>query len=157
MNRIRQAENKDIPKVLNLLTQVNMLHHKGRPDLFKGPATKYGAEQLEYIFSDDDRPVFVSVNEKDEAEGYAFCIVKQEKDDPILTPVKTLYIDDLCVEEAKRGRHIGTALYRHVLDYAKAIGCYNVTLNVWQLNEDALAFYTRLGMTPQKICMERVL
>lgn len=157
MNTIRRAGHQDIPRLLALLTEVNMVHHMGRPDLFKGPATKYGAEQLEAIFSDEARPIFVSVNEKDEAEGYAFCIVKQEKDDPILTPVKTLYIDDLCVDEARRGQHIGADLYRHVLNHARAIGCYNVTLNVWCLNEDALDFYRRLGMTPQKIGMETIL
>lgn len=156
MNRIRRAENKDIPQVLDLLTQVNMLHHRGRPDLFKGPATKYGAGQLEQIFADDERPVFVSVNERDETEGYAFCIVRQEKDDPILMPVKTLYIDDLCVEEEKRGKGIGRALYAHALAHARAIGCHNVTLNVWSLNGEALAFYRRLGMQEQKICMETV-
>lgn len=157
MNRIRRAEHKDIPEVLKLLTQVHLIHHKRRPDLFKGPATKYDAGQLEHIFSNDQRPVFVSVNEEDEVEGYAFCIIKQEKDDPILTAVKTLYINDLCVKEERRGQHIGTALYRHVLAFARGIGCHNVTLNVWRLNEDAFAFYSRLGMAVQKIGMETVL
>ena len=33
---IRKAVKKDIPDILNLLEQVDMVHHRGRPDLFKG-------------------------------------------------------------------------------------------------------------------------
>ena len=43
----------------------------------------------------------------------------------------TLYIDDICVDEKARGRHVGKALYEYVRDYAQSIGCNNVTLNVW--------------------------
>ena len=43
---IRRARQEDIPGILDLLVQVDMVHHRGRPDLFKGPATKYSAEEL---------------------------------------------------------------------------------------------------------------
>ena len=33
---VRRAEVRDIPAILNLLVQVDMVHHNGRPDLFKG-------------------------------------------------------------------------------------------------------------------------
>ena len=37
---VRKATEKDILKLLDLLVQVDMVHHNGRPDIFKGPATK---------------------------------------------------------------------------------------------------------------------
>ena len=157
MNTIRRAEEKDIPQILELLVQVCMVHHNGRPDLFKGPATKYTAEQLHGILADDKTPVFVSVNEQDLTEGYAFCILKQLPDDNVLTDIRTLYIDDLCVYEHLRGKHIGRELYEYVLGYARAIGCYNVTLNVWACNENARRFYEACGLVPQKIGMEKIL
>lgn len=157
MNKIRRAENKDIKKVIDLLHQVCMVHHIGRPDLFKGPATKYTESQLIDIFKNDNTPVFVCIDEKDEALGYAFCVLKQEKSNNVLTDIKTLYIDDLCVDENVRGKHIGKTLYEFVLEYAKEIGCYNVTLNVWTCNENAMKFYENCGLTPQKICMEKIL
>lgn len=157
MNTIRRAEEKDIPQILELLVQVCMVHHNGRPDLFKGPATKYTAEQLHGILADDKTPVFVSVNEQDLTEGYAFCILKQLPDDNVLTDIRTLYIDDLCVYEHLRGKHIGRELYEYVLGYARAIGCYNVTLNVWACNESARRFYEACGLVPQKIGMEKIL
>lgn len=74
-----------------------------------------------------------------------------------MTDIKTLYIDDLCVEENSRGMHIGSALYEFVLDYAKKCGCYNVTLNVWAENTGAMEFYKKIGMKIQKIGMEQIL
>lgn len=157
MNQVRRAESRDIPRVLELLVQVNMVHHLGRPDLFNGPATKYTAEELEAIFRDDSRPVFVCVDEQDRVLGYAFCIFQQHVNDHILTDIRTLYIDDLCVDETIRGRHIGRTLYEHVLGFARESGCYNVTLNVWACNQSALKFYEKCGLKPQKIGMETIL
>ena len=79
------------------------------------------------------------------------------KNDNVNTDRKTLYIDDLCVEALMRGRRIGTELYRYVLNYARNIGCYNVTLNVWSCNPDASAFYQAMGMKPYKVGMETIL
>lgn len=157
MNTIRRAEKKDISKVLELLVQVNMVHHNGRPDLFKDPATKYTQQELETIFADENTPVFVSVNEEDVVEGYSFCILKQLLNDHILTDVKTLYIDDICIDENCRGKHIGSQIFEYVKNYAKNIGCYNVTLNVWSCNSGAMKFYEKCGLVPQKTGMEMIL
>ena len=154
---IRRAEERDADDCLRLLVQVDMVHHNGRPDLFKGPATKYTKEELTEIFRDDSRPVFVMTDEKEHVLGYAFCILEQYPDDHVRTDIKTLYIDDLCVDEEVRGRHVGKRLYEHVLDYAGSIGCYNVTLNVWTCNKSAMRFYEKMGLVPQKIGMEKIL
>ena len=154
---IRRAKENDIPDVLRLLVQVCMVHHNGRPDLFKGPATKYTAEQLKGIFRDDRRPVFVLTNEDDKVLGYAFCVYQEHFGDNILTDIRTLYIDDLCVDEDCRGQHIGKQLYEYVLDYARKNGFYNVTLNVWNCNESAMKFYQKCGLVPQKVGMEKIL
>ena len=157
MENIRRANQEDIDGILKLLVQVNMVHHEGRPDLFKGPTTKYNAEELKEILPDDTRPVFVYVDEAGNVLGHAFCMHKQIKGDSILTDVKTLYIDDICVDEAARGKHVGRKLYDHVIGYAKDNDCYNVTLNVWSCNPGALKFYEAMGLKPQKIGMEYIL
>lgn len=156
MGEIRRAEARDVPAILRLLVQVNMVHHRGRPDLFKGPATKYTEAQLKDILRNDETPVFVYAD-GDGVKGYAFRILKQYPDDNILTDVKTLYIDDLCVDERARGRGVGRALYGFALDYARERGCYNVTLNVWACNQSAMRFYENCGMVPQKTGMETIL
>lgn len=155
---IRRAQEKDMDRINELLVQVCMVHHKGRPDLFQGNHNrKYTDEQLKDIIHDEGRPIFVATDERDNVLGYAFCIFRQYPNDNILTDIKTLYIDDLCVEETIRGQHIGRKLYEAVLEFAKENHCYNVTLNVWTCNEAAMKFYEKCGLKPQKIGMEAIL
>lgn len=154
---IRRAEQNDIPGINHLLRQVLMVHHNGRPDLFKANAKKYTDEELLELIKDDKKPIFVCVDETEAVLGYAFCVWQQHINNEILTDIKTLYIDDLCVDEARRGQHIGKSLYEYVLAYAKEQGFYNVTLNVWSLNESAMKFYEACGLVPQKIGMEKIL
>ena len=153
---IRFAQKKDIPRMGDLLTQVNLVHYEGRPDIFK-KARKYTDEELEVILTDPERPILVWTDEADIAQGYAFCIFQQHKDSHLLTDIKTLYIDDLCVDESMRGMHVGRALFEAVKAFAKEQGCYNLTLNVWSCNASALRFYEKCGLIPQKIGMETIL
>ena len=154
---IRKAVSEDIPGILNLLVQVDMVHHNGRPDIFKGPATKYNEAELKGIISSPDTPVFVCVSDDGTVLGHAFCVHKQEKDNSVLTDIKTLYIDDICVDENSRGNHIGKMLYEYVHKYAEENDYYNITLNVWSCNPGAMKFYEALGFVPQKVGMEVVL
>ena len=152
---IRRAEKRDIPTIIGLLHQVNMVHHVLRPDLFKPNTTKYDEQELEAMLEDDSKPIFVFDNGG--VLGYAFCAITEVKDDILLQDIKTLYIDDICVDEKARGRHVGKALYEYVRDYAQSVGCNNVTLNVWDGNDAALSFYRNMGMRVQKTTMEIVL
>lgn len=153
---IRKACESDMNGLNHLLNQVALIHHHLRPDLFKYGSKKYTDDELKEIIHDETRPIFVAV-ENDVVVGYAFCIFIQHLNNNILTDIKTLYIDDLCVDENKRGCHIGKKLYRHVIEFAKQENCYNVTLNVWSGNESAMKFYESIGLKPQKIGMETIL
>ncbi|MBQ8318319.1 MAG: GNAT family N-acetyltransferase [Lachnospiraceae bacterium] len=154
---IRRAMISDMPGINKLLNQVLMVHHNGRPDLFKSNVKKYTDEELAEIIENDKKPIFVAVDESDEVLGYAFCVYQQHINDNILTDVRTLYIDDLCVDENKRGLHIGKQLYDYVVDFARKNEFYNLTLNVWSCNESAMRFYEACGLVPQKVGMEKIL
>ena len=153
---IRRALEKDIPKIGDLLRQVCLIHHNGRPDIFKR-GRKYSDGQLRELIKDESRPILVSVDENDMVTGYCFCIFQQHTESSALTDIKTLYIDDLCVDETLRARHIGSELYQAAIKLAKDSGCYNLTLNVWSCNPSAMEFYKAQGLTPQKVGMELIL
>ena len=155
--KIRKAEEKDKGKIMDLLSQVLMVHHRGRPDLFKGNVTKYTEEELSGLIHNPQTPILVAVNEAEEVLGYAFCQFRQKTGDNILTDIKTLYLDDLCVDEIHRGKGIGKRIYEEVLRFAKENGCYNVTLNVWECNEGARRFYGKCGLAVQKTGLEKIL
>lgn len=156
-NRIRRAEIKDIPRIGELLVQVCAVHAEGRSDLFRMGARKYNDAELEELICNDMKPIFVACDDEDNVLGYAFCVFQEHSGEGALTAVKTLYIDDLCVDEKIRGKRIGLALYEYVLGFARENGCYNVTLNVWACNESAMKFYEKCGMKVQKIGMETIL
>ena len=150
---IRRAENRDIPGMINLLYQVGGVHHDIRPDIFRSGALKYTPEQLEELLRDENKPIFI-YDDGGFVAGYCFCQHREYRDSTVLTDRKELYIDDLCVDETRRGQGIAKALYAHVCDYAKACGCAFITLNVWCGNEGAMKFYEKAGMTPRNITME---
>ncbi len=154
---IRKATIADIEGIDLLLSQVLEVHHDIRPDLFKSNTRKYTDEELKTVIEDPDRPIFVYEESAGIILGYVFCIITEHKNDNILTDIKTLYIDDLCVDRTRRGERIGKKLYEYAINYAGNIGCYNVTLNVWEGNDGAKAFYESLGMKPQKYGMETIL
>ena len=145
---IRKACAGDIPGMIELLLQVGEVHHKIRPDLFRSGAQKYDETALEALLKDPNRPIFAAV------EGYCFCILEITKDNPVLMDQKSLYIDDLCVDENTRGKHVGAALYDYACAYAREIGCDTITLNVWCGNDSAMAFYESRGLKPRNIHME---
>ena len=78
---IRRAKNGDLSGLNKLLQQVLMVHHNGRPDLFKPNVKKYTDEELVSIIEDDKKPIFVAVDEKDEVLpddlflSYSFAMV----------------------------------------------------------------------------------
>lgn len=154
---IRRAEKKDVESVIELLKQVLTVHADGRPDIFIEGTTKYSPEELEAIFSNPKTPVFVWTDEDDVAQGHAFCILEETKGVSNLHDMKSLYIDDICVDENHRGLHIATELFEYVKAFAKQEGCYHITLNVWECNPVAEAFYRKMGMKTLKTVMETIL
>lgn len=152
---IRRAKEADIPKLIDLLEQVLLVHHKVRPDLFQEKGVKYTESELTELIADDSRPIFVYEDESGTVLGHMFTVI-EESHAPKVSH-KTLFIDDLCVDEAARGQKIGEQLYRFALQYAKEIGCYNLTLNVWSANKSAVRFYERQGLAPQETRMEQII
>mgnify|MGYP005605429307 CR=1 FL=1 len=165
---IRKATHNDIPRILELLSQVNDVHAEGRPDFFIKGKRKYNEEDLLKIINDDTTPVFVYVGTRlvtsesgrqqaTSVQGYAFCVIQDLSQCDNLRPDKSLYIDDICVDENYRRHGVGKKLYEHVLQFAKEEKCFNITLNVWAKNPSAQAFYESMGMTVQKVCMEQII
>ena len=154
---IRRAENKDISRLTELLQQVLELHAKIRPDVFIPGTTKYTQEELEGIIKDDMSPIYVATGDDDNVMGYAFCQIKEQPFSNNMIQFKSMFIDDLCVDETYRGQHIGESLFEYVKDRARELGCYEVTLNVWAGNEGAEHFYEKMGMKTKERQMEYIL
>lgn len=156
MNTIRRAKSQDIPGINHLLNQVLLVHHIGRPDLFKEIGQKYTEDKLIEMINDDENPIWVCVDENENVLAHCFCQISVREETSSSFPYKTIYIDDLCVDETCRKQNIGTQIYQFVKDYAAKNGFYNVTLHAWECNPTAVAFYKSLGMQIQQYTMEEI-
>ena len=153
---VARAKQEDMPKILELLNEVLEIHHKIRPDIFMPGKTKYTNEMLKRMINDDNNPIYVA-RENDEVLGYAFCELKEVPFSTTMVPFKSLFIDDLCVDQNIRSKGVGKALFEHVKKEAKRLGCYEVTLNVWEGNDGAIAFYKKMDMKVKEYQMEYIL
>ena len=154
---VRRAETGDNGRIIELLLQIADVHHRGRPDIFKGGAKKYGRDEFDAILEDPDRPVFVAADEGGSVLGYCFCMVVRYSAHAVFNDSSMLYIDDFCVDADCRGQGIGHILFEEVKKYARQIGVYLIDLNVWEFNEGAIKFYESCGFTMQRRRMEMII
>lgn len=154
---IRKAEERDIPRIIELLGQVLQIHAAIRPDIFIPGTTKYTVDELKELLKNEENPIYVAVNKADVCVGYAFCQLREQPFSNNMVPFKSLFIDDLCVDQQERGQHIGESLFNYVKNEAKRLGCYEVTLNVWAGNTSAEKFYEKMGMKTKERQMEYIL
>jgi len=152
---IRQAKLQDASRIAELLYQVHDVHATIRPDLFIKGKRKYDEKQVEELIQEPNTLVFV-IEEKI-VLGYLIAFVIENKTDESRAKIKTLYIDDLCIDSQARHQHLGTQLLDYVTAYAKENGFYDLQLNVWEGNEEAKAFYEKNGMQVLKYGLEKKL
>lgn len=154
---IRHAQVKDIPTIVKLLSQVLEIHASIRPDIFKPGTTKYTNDELAKLIKDDQKPVYVAVNDEDEVLGYVFTQLQEQPFSTNMVQFKSIFIDDLCVDSAARSQGIGRALLDFVKEEGKRLGCYEITLNVWAGNDSAIRFYEKNGLKTKETTMEYIL
>lgn len=155
--KIRKAEERDIPQIMELLGQVLQIHADIRPDIFIPNTTKYTNAELIDMLKEETKPIYVAVDENDRCLGYAFCQLKKQPFSNNMVQFTSLFIDDLCVDKNTRGQHVGRTLFEYVKSEAKKLGCYEVTLNVWEGNTSAEKFYEKMGMKTKERQMEYIL
>ena len=151
---IRFAEEKDAPRISALLRQVLEVHAAIRPDMYRSGTQKYSEKEVVALLQKPDCRVFVETDESDVTRGYCICFAQQIKDDGVIVGRRELYIDYLCVDEAARRGGVAKRLFEHVKAYAKENGFDWITLNVWNENGNALAFYHAMGMQPRRTILE---
>ena len=153
--KIRFAEEKDVKGISELLMQIGTLHHNARPDIFNQATPKFSADELHEIFEAPNKFVLVAVDDFDSVKGHLFCHIRESDGKGVIAKIKTMWIEDLCVDEDCRGEGVGSMLFDALENLAKENGCGSITLNVWGFNENAMSFYKKLGMNTQRFTLEK--
>ena len=150
---IRPAKKDDIDGLLALLHEVLEVHAKEYPKIFIPGTTKYSKEGLLLLIEEDDKTLILVAEEDGKVIGHAFLKIIDNPATRNTYASKVLYIDDICVDEAARGKHVAKTLFEEVRKYAKEEGFDRIELNVWEKNTVAKAFYESVSMKPLKTTM----
>lgn len=153
---VRFAEEKDLARVNELRRQVNEVHVKGKPDVFKpgfGPQLR---DYINVIFSDESQKIAVA--ERDGViRGFAVLHHINKPENPFMYERDFLDIDEFGVDENARRQGVAMEMIAFIRDYAKAQGFKRLELNMWEFNRGALAFYEAAGFSTYRRYMEMFL
>ena len=150
---IRFAKEDELEKINVLRKQVNDLHVEGKPDVFKPGFSEELQNYVYYIFKDPEQKIVV-VDKDGEICGFAILHHIYKPENPFMKVRDFLDIDEFCVDEKHRREGIATALVDFIKNFAKEQGYHRLELNMWEFNQDALAFYEAAGFETFRRYME---
>ena len=146
MVEIRPAGAADADTLAELNADIQAIHRAAHPWRFKPPSPEqFSREHVAKLVSNPNVSIVIASAEGRSA-GYAYWEFIQDDETAFTYPDAVLYLHHVSVKPAFRRQGVGTALMRHVQDQAEQRGV-KVVLDVWTVNEEALAFYARLGFS----------
>lgn len=153
--KIREAIIEDLEQIAIIQKQIQDLHFKERPKIFKEKNINMIEEELVQIMRSKEEIIIVAVDEKSIIYGILIYKIKEIKNHINLRDSKILWVDDIGVNEKYRKKGIGKKLMKEAENIARLQKCNRLELNCWSFNEDALNFYKSIELTTQRNIMEK--
>lgn len=150
---IRYAEKQELAIVNELRSQVNEVHVKGRPDIFRDGFCK---EFKDYIYKewDHEKSDIIVAIAKDKICGYAIIEYIKKPSSPYTMAKKYCHINEFGIDEKYRRQKIATELFEFIKAQAKEKNFDRIELDMWEFNETALKFYDSVGFCTYRRFME---
>ena len=153
MTEVRWARENELERVNELRMQVNALHVAGKPEVFKPGFPEKLRNYIYAIHKDPEQ--FIAVAVKDGTIcGFAVLHHINRPENPFMKERDFLDIDEFCVDEAFRRQGIASEMIDFIREFAKEKGFHRIELNMWEFNQDALAFYEAAGFQTFRRYME---
>lgn len=150
---VRFAKEEDLERVNELREMVNDLHVQGRPDIFKPGFNEVLRDYIYEIWNAENKNIIVA--ERDGVIcGYACVQYIDKPENPFMNARKFYDVDEFGVDAAYRRQGVATELIDFIKEDVKAHGMTKLELNMWEFNEDALAFYESVGFKTYRRYME---
>lgn len=150
---IRFAEENELDRINDLRKQVNDVHVEGKPEVFKPGFGEELKDFIKVIWNDPEQSIVVAESEGDIC-GFAVLHHINKPENPFMYERDFLDIDEFCVEKDHRRQGVASALIEFIKTYAKDQGYKRIELNMWEFNQDALAFYEAAGFETFRRYME---
>ena len=153
---IRFVKENELSQVNELRKQVNDLHVEGKPEVFKAGFDKELQDYIYTIWKDPKQKIVVA-----ELEGIicGFAVLNyiHKSETSFMHERDFMDIDEFCVDKKYRRQGIASEMIAFIKDYVKELGIKRIELNMWEFNEDALAFYEAVGFKTYRRYMEMML
>lgn len=150
---VRFAEEKDLERVNELRAQVNDVHVKGRPDIFKPGFCQELKDVVYEMCNDENKNIIVA--EQDGMICGMVCIEYMIKpESPYNLERKFCHIVEVAVDEAFRRHGVAREMFEFIKKDAKERGFTRIELDVWGFNESAREFYESVGFKTFRRFME---
>lgn len=152
-SEIRFAKETELEEINKLRKQVNDLHVKGKPEIFKAG---FSEELKNYVYDVfyNERNKIVVCDCDGIIAGFAILNHISKPESPFSYARDFLDIDEFCVDVHYRRQGIATQMIQYIQDYAKNEDFTRIELNMWEFNQEALAFYESIGFTTYRRYME---
>lgn len=142
---IRQATESDALRLSALARDVQILHAKHHPEIFKVPQNEaFAVSFFEEMLADPAVRIFIA-EEGEEQIGYLLCKLVERPENSFTFTARILHIDQISVRPGAHGRGIGAALMQQAEMLAKEWGLQRIQLDSWDFNIAAHGFFEHLG------------
>ena len=150
---IRFAKENELVRVNELRKQVNDLHVEGEPDVFKEGFNDELRDHVYDIWNDSEQEIVVADSDGTIC-GFAVLhhIVKPAT--PFMYERDFMDVDEFCVDREYRRQGVASEIITFIRKYAKERGFNRIELNMWEFNQDALAFYEAVGFKTYRRYLE---
>jgi len=150
---IRFAKENELVRVNELRKQVNDLHVEGEPDVFKEGFNDELRDHVYDIWNDSEQEIVVADSDGTIC-GFAVLhhIVKPAT--PFMYERDFMDVDEFCVDKEYRRQGVASEIITFIRKYAKERGFNRIELNMWEFNQDALAFYEAVGFKTYRRYLE---
>lgn len=141
---IRRAVEADLQGVVLLLDEVDDLHSRALPWLFRQVDGANRTEALQADLSKSDHAMFVA-HVDGSLSGAIYAYLRNPARAPIVRQTTVAELDWLVVKASLRRQNIGTHLVHAALHWAEASGATRTELGVYEFNDVARAFWAAVG------------
>ena len=150
---VRLATINDLERINELREQVNALHVKGRPDHFKAGWSMELQNHAKECIEAENKDILLA--ERDGVIcGFACVDYIDMPDSPYRFARHFYHVGEFGVDKAFQRQGVATELVEFMKAHAKEKGFSHIELDVWEFNQEAVAFYDAVGFSCSRRYME---
>ena len=153
---VRFAKENELGRVNELRKQVNDIHVEGKPEVFKPGFGQELRDFVNVIWNDPEQEIVVA---EDDGVICGFAVLHHinKPENPFMKERDFIDIDEFCVDKDHRRKGAASEMVSFIKKFAREKGFKRIELNMWEFNQNALAFYEAAGFKTFRRYMEMMI